>query len=232
MADGGTPRRVASLRAAPNILNKEPWTKQGGCRPCYSRRHCCSPSDFSWRSKQWLEVRVRQSSAREAVRPCCLPGLRGFKAEQSTPEGHKTPSPSIAVSRGGCADCGSGGRERRPLRLIKKKMTTTTTKKTPPSLQMKTWYSLRTKEVQMYQPMTRDRCFFPTHHMQSHFIIRRAAPEQAAWPTAPLLGATTTPTLLPTPSHHLSHQPQLQLKHERVRRGMRDGEQHQLLCAR
>ena len=30
VADGGTPRRVASLRAAPNIPNKEPWTKQGG----------------------------------------------------------------------------------------------------------------------------------------------------------------------------------------------------------
>ena len=43
---------------------------------------------------------MRQSSAREAVRPRCLPGLRGFKAEQSTLEGHKTPSPSIAVSRG------------------------------------------------------------------------------------------------------------------------------------
>ena len=40
--------------------------------------------------------------------------------EQSTPEGHKTPSPSIAFSRGGggCADCGSEGRERRPLSLI------------------------------------------------------------------------------------------------------------------
>ena len=28
-------------------------------------------------------------------------------------------------------------------------------------------YSLRTKEVQMYQPMLRDRSFFPTRHMQS-----------------------------------------------------------------
>ena len=44
---------------------------------------------------------MRQSSAREAVRPRCLPGLKGFKAEeQLTPEGHKTPSPSNAVSRG------------------------------------------------------------------------------------------------------------------------------------
>ena len=60
---------------------------------------------------------MRQSSAREAVRPRCLPGLKGFEAEQLTPEGHKTPSPSIAVSGGGCADCGSGGRERWPLCL-------------------------------------------------------------------------------------------------------------------
>ena len=29
-------------------------------------------------------------------------GLRGFKVEQSTPEGHKTLSPSNAVSRGLC----------------------------------------------------------------------------------------------------------------------------------
>ena len=164
-----------------------------------SHHYCCSPSYFAWRSKQWLEVR-------EAVRSRCLPGLRAFKAEQSTPEGHKTLLPSIAVSRGGYADCRSGGRERWPLRLYQerrmKKMTTTTTKKTPPSLQMTTHFSLRTKEVQMYQPMLRDRSFFPTHHMQSHLIICRAAPERAAWPTAPLLGATSTPTLLPTQSHH------------------------------
>ena len=88
-----------------------------------------------------------------------------------------------------------------------KKMTPTTTKRTTPSLRMTTHYSLRTKEVQLYQLMLRDRSFFPMRLMQSHFI-RRATPERAAWPTAPLLGATYTPTLLPTPSHHLSHQPQ------------------------
>ena len=39
---------------------------------------------------------------------------------------------------------------------------------------------------------------------QHCIIVRRAAPERAAWPPAPQLGATST-QLLPSPPHRLSH---------------------------
>ena len=59
-------------------------------------------------SKLWLEVRVRQSSARVAVRPRCLPGLRRFRGRAvKCPSGSKTPSPSTAFPGGG----GGGLRE-------------------------------------------------------------------------------------------------------------------------
>ena len=81
--------------------------------------------------------------------------------------------------------------------LTTKKMAPTTTKKTTPSLRMTTHYLLRTKEVQMYQLTLRDRCFFPTCRTPSYFL-RRASPEQAAWPTAPLMGCNATTNATPT----------------------------------
>ena len=88
-----------------------------------------------------------------------------------------------------------------------KKTTTTTT--LPPLLWMLTPSPrLRTRGVQSYQQTLRERPFLSTCHLRGQhcIIVRRAAPERAAWPTAPQLGATpATTSLLPSPPHHLSH---------------------------
>ena len=81
-----------------------------------------------------------------------------------------------------------------------KKKTTTTT--TPPPLPWMLAPSprLRTRGVQSYQQTLREGPFLSTCHLRGqHCIIaRRAAPERAAWPPAPQLGATPT-TTQPTP---------------------------------
>ena len=63
----------------------------------------------------------------------------------------------------------------------------------------------------MCQAMLREGYFLPTRHMSSQhsIIVRRAAPERAAWPPAPQLGATSATTaLLPPTFHRLSHHTQ------------------------
>ena len=70
---------------------------------------------------------------------------------------------------------------------------------------------LRTKEVQSYQQTLGEGSFLPTCHLRSQhsIIVRQAAPERAAWLPAPQLGATSaTTSLLPAPSHRLSHHTQ------------------------
>ena len=87
----------------------------------YSCRHSCSPSDFSWKIATVAggpSEAVKRPSGSKTSLP---PSLRRFKAEQSTPVCSKTSSPSTAASRGGgWADCGGGGRERRPHSRTKK----------------------------------------------------------------------------------------------------------------
>ena len=94
------------------------------------------------------------------------------------------------------------------------------------------WLTTTTKlwnrSVPIVQLALREGPYFPTRHSTSQpTIIRRAAPELAAWPTTPLLGAPTLQPL-PAPPHRISSQ-QCKHKLQWVRRGTRGWERQPLV---